>query len=232
MIDSTRDIQKLSREMDIPLNATIELLTECNLRCIHCYIPNHSEKGLEDYQLFSLFRELREMHTLYLNLTGGEIFLKKNIMGLLEEARNMGFSVSLLSNATQIDERIIRRLAELRISSFGTTLFSLDSSIHDAITRVSGSLEKALLNIALLKEYNIKVEIKTPIMRQNLLHYGRIEHFCDENGFLFNPTPTITSKNDGDNSVKKSCVDDEQMDAIADMILRRTSETAEKILKT
>ena len=27
-----------------PVSAVIELLTECNLRCKHCYIPSHTNK--------------------------------------------------------------------------------------------------------------------------------------------------------------------------------------------
>lgn len=143
----------------------------------------------------------------------------------------MGFSVNLLSNATQMDESTIQKLADLHISSFGTTLFSLKPSVHDAITGVNGSLTKTLSNIALLKEYSINIEVKTPIMKTNQLHYGEVQQFCDENGFSFTPTPTITSRTNGDTSTWKLRVADEHLDAIAEMIMRRTSEAAEAILR-
>lgn len=66
MIASKRGIQEISREANIPMNVTLELLTECNLQCIHCYIPKHTEKGLDDHLLVELLRELREMGALYL----------------------------------------------------------------------------------------------------------------------------------------------------------------------
>jgi len=39
-------VQKAYNER-IPLIATIEILTLCNLKCLHCYIPEHNNMGLE-----------------------------------------------------------------------------------------------------------------------------------------------------------------------------------------
>lgn len=44
-----------------PVSAVIELLTECNLRCKHCYIPSHTNKGMSTEKIKSLLYELHAM---------------------------------------------------------------------------------------------------------------------------------------------------------------------------
>ncbi len=38
---SFSDLIKKAREHTVPLHATVELLSQCNLHCEHCYIPRH-----------------------------------------------------------------------------------------------------------------------------------------------------------------------------------------------
>lgn len=97
----------------VPQSVTIELLTLCNLKCEHCYIPEHNNSGLDYLILKDLFKQLRKMGSLNLVLTGGEIFLRKDIITLVELARTLGFRVSLLSNSTMITDEQINQLSNL-----------------------------------------------------------------------------------------------------------------------
>ena len=58
-----------------PVSAIIELLTQCNLRCKHCYIPAHTNAGIKSEKVKELLYELHDMGTLNISFTGGEIFL-------------------------------------------------------------------------------------------------------------------------------------------------------------
>ena len=64
-----------------PVSVMIELLTSCNLRCEHCYIPDYYDNGFSIEQIFKLLGQLREMGIQkYLLLAekylSGKIFLK------------------------------------------------------------------------------------------------------------------------------------------------------------
>lgn len=182
----------------IPASVTIELLTRCNLRCVHCYINDYSHRGLPVEHLNSLFKKLRKLGTYRLNFTGGEIFLYDNILDLIRMARQMGFSVNLLSNATLLDDNLIKKLSNMRISSFGTTVFSMSDKVHDSITSQKGSLIKTLKSVENLKKHGITVEIKTPIMEANKTSYYDVFSFSRENNFGFSPSVTITPKLNGE----------------------------------
>ncbi|WP_338547143.1 PqqD family peptide modification chaperone [Emergencia sp. JLR.KK010] len=175
-----------------------ELLTKCNWKCKHCYIPEHSEDGLSTEKIISLIREARTMGALNITFTGGEIFLRKDIMQLIRTARELYCSVSLLSNASLLDEKIVEELSRLYINNYSLTIFSLNEQIHDGITGIKGSLEDVLRNIRLLKKYEIPVTIKTPILKDNYKFYNEVKEFASKIDCTFSMSPTIFSKSNGD----------------------------------
>lgn len=191
-------LEDVAIDNNVPLKVTIELLTKCNWRCKHCYIPNHNNNGINFEDLRNLLYELRDLGTLEVTFTGGEIFLRKDIFEIIELARSLHFRVNLLSNASLLDEEKIIKLSKLNIRIFSTTVFSMEDSVHDYITNSRGALKKTLDNILLMKKYNIPIKIKTPIMKYNTFDYRKIKEFCEYNNFKFQADTAITIKNDGD----------------------------------
>lgn len=182
----------------IAATAVIELLTKCNLKCEHCYIPKHNSWGLSTEQLKALLIQLRNMGTVNVLFTGGEIFLRKDIFELIEFARKLHLRVTLLSNATLLNDELIHSLAELYITEFSTTIFSMNKSVNDSITQVSGSLEQILENVRKLSAAGIKTKIKMPVMKKNASSYDDVRAFCDATNLEFMPTFSISSKMNGE----------------------------------
>jgi MoaA/NifB/PqqE/SkfB family radical SAM enzyme len=200
---STIDISALSEKckQDKRLfNVLIVLLSACNQECIHCYIPEHKNIGLPLDVVKRIIDEARELGALNVTLTGGEIFVRKDIFNIIEYAKNKGMRVFLMSNASMPTKEQIKKLYELGIAEFSTTLFSMDEHIHDKITLCPGSWAQTMRNIKRLKEYNIPVTVKTPLMEMNKHAYKDVEKFAEENGFNFMSTTTIFAKSDGDTS--------------------------------
>lgn len=185
-----------------PVSVVIELLTKCNLNCEHCYLPNHKNSGMDTEKVKNLLFELRQMGVVNVLFTGGEILLRYDIFELIETARSLYMRVTILSNGTLLDFEKVERLSKLYITGFSTTMFSLKSNIHDSITGVNGSLDSLLSNLQLLKEHKIRVKVKMPIMKSNGSCVNEVRRYCEQNKFEFLSSPTIYSKNDGDESPK------------------------------
>ena len=192
------DVYKLGYENEIPISITVELLTKCNFDCKHCYIPEHVHEGLSKEALFKLFEELKELGTLDLNLTGGEIFLRKDIMEIIRKARELGFSVSLLSNGSLITESIAKELQELHIKTFSITLFSMNNRTNDRITGIESSWKQVMKGIEILTKYGVTVDLKTPILSDNTMDFIEVHEYCVENDFQFTASSTLFPKTDGD----------------------------------
>lgn len=191
------DLYREAHDRNHLLSVMIELLTVCNLRCKHCYIPQHDNWGMTTEQILSLIKDLRKAGVLNVSLTGGEIFLRDDIFEIIEAIRKQHMRVFLLSNITTLDEEKIKKLAKLNVTEVSTSVYSLNSEIHDKITTVKGSLDKTLENLELLKKYGIKVLIKTPLMEDNRFAYKDIIKYCDKNQFEFLPGTIIFAKSDG-----------------------------------
>lgn len=182
----------------IPLNAQIELLNMCNMNCKHCYIPQHENMGLSTQKVKSLVNELQEMGMLNLVLTGGEIFLREDIFELIEYIRHKHISLTLLTNASLLNEDKIQRLSKYSIHSIGVSLYSLNVDIYNDITQTKEHFNKVLENLMLLKKYRIRVRINMPLMKLNYL-YDEVKRFCINNGFSFRPSTIILPQTNGGN---------------------------------
>ena len=195
----------------VPFTAVIELLTLCNFRCEHCYIPHRASAGMKADVVKKLLNDLRNMGTFSVLFTGGEVFLRDDIFDIIAYARSLHMRVTILSNASLLNESKIEKLSNLCITEFSTTIFSLIPDINDSITGKDESLKPILENLELLRRAQIKVRVKMPIMKKNAASYEMIRDYCTEKQFEFMPSFTISSKLDGEDSAKDLRVEKEDL---------------------
>lgn len=163
------------------MSIQFELTSRCNERCIHCYIPNAKKDNGIDLP-FSLFKkvidEFSVMGGLQVSLSGGEIFLHDNIMEMIRYCRVKDMQISLLSNLISLDIEQVKVIKEANISVIQASLYSMDSEIHDSITKVKGSYNKTRSAIELLVKENIPVMISCPLMKANATSYRKILEYA------------------------------------------------------
>ncbi len=183
---------------NIPVDVSIELTHHCNFRCQHCYIPDFcAPDRLSTERLFSLLEELVDAGTLFLTLTGGELFLRRDWLTVARRARELGFALRLFSNGTLIDDDVADQIAALP-AAVEISLYSMDEATFEEITRRRGSLAKTLRGIELLRERNVEVLLKTPMMTHNYRHLDAIAAYAERVGAGFSASPTIMARKDGD----------------------------------
>ncbi|OWA35303.1 hypothetical protein B9G55_11660 [Saccharibacillus sp. O16] len=217
---SYNDIYGLADHYNIPLAVTIELNTTCNLRCKHCYIPEHNNVGLSFDEISSMLHQLRALGTFELVFTGGEIFARRDIMDIIRMAREMHFEVILFTNVTLLNPKMINELKELYVTMVSTTIFSLDPEIHDGITKVKNSLHTALKNLQLLKEAGVPVEVKTILLSDNYNSFLELETYCKNEGFRYIATPYVFAKSDQSAEPTKLRMTSEQMEEVMEDVDR------------
>lgn len=204
-------LYKLAHDNIIPINLMVELLTNCNERCKHCYISSFEHKGLSTDDLKRVIFQFRKLGGLNLSFTGGEIFLRPDLFELIKYARSLYLRVFLLTNGTLINEDVAKRLKELNVAELSISLYSMDEAIHDKVTGVKNSLKRTLLGISFASKYNIPIVIKTPIMTINKDSYRDVKKFCDENNYEFIASALIFSKNDGCKKPKELNISGEEL---------------------
>src|ERR1700760_2290774 len=86
----------------IPLGVHIDLTWRCNERCIHCYLDHEDAAELTLDELRTLLDSLAEAGVFFLTLSGGEIFLRKDLEQIVAHARACSFDIKLKTNALLI----------------------------------------------------------------------------------------------------------------------------------
>lgn len=212
------DVFKLADVCEIPASVTIEVTTACNLRCTHCYIPNHGNAELSFDTLAQIFYQLRELGTFELVLTGGEIFCRSDGIKIIELARKLGFDVIVFTNSTMIDKGLAQNLSELYVGLVSTSIYSMDECIHDEITGQSGSLKATLKGLSFLQEYGVPVEVKTMIMQHNYHSINQIYDYCVKNGFGYVASPFIFCMSDKNRSPLQYRINGEKLKEIVPLL--------------
>jgi radical SAM protein with 4Fe4S-binding SPASM domain len=188
-------------ELGVPLSAQIDLTYRCNERCVHCYLDHDDHGEMTTGELKTLLDELASAGVLFLTLSGGEILLRKDFFEILKYARELSFCVKLKSNAILIREAEAARIRALNVDSIQVSIYSHRPEVHDAITKVPGSLKRSLDAIRFLKAHGLKVIVADVLMLQNAEDYPHVRALAGELGAEFTLDPTITPKMDGDRSV-------------------------------
>ncbi len=187
--------------LGVPLSVHFDLTWRCNERCIHCYLDHDDHGEVTTAEVKHILDQLASAGTFFLILSGGEPMLRQDFFELVEYARRVMFSVKIKTNGMLIGERQAERLRELAIESVQISVYSHRSEVHDAITKVRGSLQRTLSGIRLLRDRGVQVSMAGVLMRQNMADYKEVQRLAESMGVGFTLDPTITPKLDGDTSI-------------------------------
>jgi radical SAM protein with 4Fe4S-binding SPASM domain len=180
-----------------PLSVHFDLTYRCNERCVHCYLDHDDHGELTTAECLAVLDELAKAGTLFLTFSGGEIFLRPDLYEILAAARRLHFDVSLKSNALMVTPERAARLRELGVRRVQISVYSDIPEVHDAITKVPGSLERTLAAIPALLEHGLQVKLACPLMQENLLAYRGVMALAERLGVPYILDLTITPMMDG-----------------------------------
>ncbi len=180
-----------------PLSVHFDLTYRCNERCVHCYLDHDDHGELTTAECLAVMEELARAGTLFLTFSGGEIFLRLDLYEILAAARRLHFDVSLKTNALLVTQERAARLREFGVRRVQISVYSDIPEVHDAITKVPGSLQRTLATIPLLLEQGLQVKLACPLMRENLLAYRGVMALAEKIGAPYVLDLTITPMMDG-----------------------------------
>jgi len=193
-----------------PFLVTINITRRCNLKCKMCGIKR-SEKTREQEltleEIKKLIDELKELKVGIISISGGEIFLRKDIFEIIEYVKKNGMFLNLSTNGTLINRKIAKRLLNLKVDSITISLDGAKAETHDSIRNVKGAYKKTIKTLKLFSEIcknsNTIIDIVTLISAHNIheildiinlvqklgldsigfipLHNGKIKHIWTKN---------------------------------------------------
>src|ERR1700681_4582148 len=144
----------------------------------------------------------------YLTVSGGEILMGRDFFEILEYARLRTFCIKLKTNGILIRKQEADRIKSLGVESVQISIYSHIPEVHDAITKLPGSLADSIEAIRRLRAHGIHVVMANVLMVKNADDYTGVRALAAELGAQFIMDPTITPMMDGDRGVLSLNVDE------------------------
>jgi AdoMet-dependent heme synthase len=194
-------------KLNIPLSVQLDLTYRCNERCVHCYLDHDDHGEMTTAEITDLLDQMADAGVFYLTLSGGEILMRRDFFQILEHARLRTFCVKLKTNGVMIRAKEAKRLRALGVESIQISIYSHRPEVHDAITKVPGSLRNSIEAVRFLRTQGLHVVLANVLMVQNAADYKGVRALAAELGVRCSLDPTVTPMMDGDRSILSLNVD-------------------------
>ena len=182
----SQGIQNRLIHQRVPLCAAIEVTHRCPLECVHCYnnlpIADHEARTSElTYdEHCHILDEIVASGCLWLLYTGGEIFARQDFLDIYTYAKQKGLLITLFTNGTLITPKIADYLAVWRPFSIEVTLYGRSQETYERITGVTGSYERCMQGVRMLKERGLPLKLKTMAIATNKHELWDMKRFVEE----------------------------------------------------
>ncbi|NNF35264.1 MAG: GTP 3',8-cyclase MoaA [Saprospiraceae bacterium] len=146
----------------------IGVTDRCNLRCRYCMpeegIDFSKRKDLMSYEeIIKLSKIFRDLGIQKVRITGGEPFVRKDMMHLITELHSIFPTLHITTNATLL-QHYLEELKSLKIGGLNISLDTLDRNKFHLITR-RDTFNRVIDNIYKSVEANIPTKINMVVMK-------------------------------------------------------------------
>lgn len=169
----------------------LHLTERCNLRCKHCYQTGKSMDEMSFSEIKEAVTEisdtLAEWESVYgirysksFNVTGGEPFLRNDILDVIREIKDQGFGLYLLTNGIFVDEKKAKALSDLNVNGVQVSIEGPEE-VHDSI-RGKGSYSVSMKGVRYLLDAGLNVTMNVTLSSMNADYFMDIIDMATRKG--------------------------------------------------
>ena len=146
-----------------PLSCFWNFTSACNFRCVHCLYNDteySSENDLSHEEVLKLTDEIiNDFGITFVALSGGEIFMRPDIIDVVRKLKENNVAVRLQTNAALINDKQIDEIAELFNPYTDSIHISVDGATHETFKKIRQTdlFEKITGNIKKLTSKGVRV---------------------------------------------------------------------------
>ena len=209
--------KRLARNELYPPCMFISLTNTCNLRCQGCWVEKEGKaRHLSAESVDALIESGKKQNAYYYTLLGGEPFLHKDLMNILERHSDCYFQV--ITNGMFFTEANVKKMRKL---GNVTPLISIDGMEEQNDMRRGEGVFKAIdRGLALLKKYKLFYGVATTATGKNMdevMGDEYVQHFIDRGAmylwyYIYRPV--------GEESHPEYCMQKEQIVDMRHRLLR------------
>ncbi|MCL2784383.1 MAG: TIGR04053 family radical SAM/SPASM domain-containing protein [Propionibacteriaceae bacterium] len=156
-----------------PMIVYWELTNACALACRHCRataMPDPAPGELTTAQAIDVLDQVLEFGepTPHVTMTGGDPLQRKDLVTLLDAARERGLGVSLAPAVTELLTK--ERLTEVKehgVQAISLSLDGVDAASHDGLRGVPGTFDMTMRALDIAAEVGLPVQVNTLVCEAN-----------------------------------------------------------------
>lgn len=171
----------------IPLHGTFELTGRCNLSCKMCLVRvdhkkmrelNIHERTAEEW--IHMADQAAKAGTIGLLLTGGEVMLRPDFCEIYESIAQMGFVLSVYTNATMVTDKIMELFQRYPPHKIGVTMYGASNQTYERLCGCTGGFSSFEDGIDRLSSLPSLLELRTTIVKDNRKDLEAMNNFIKE----------------------------------------------------
>lgn len=177
----------LPRYFRSPVFVLWELTDKCNLSCIHCYYNSNRrfDSELTTKQALNIIEQLAKLKVFEVYLTGGEALLRDDWPILIGRLREKNIQVGIITNGTQIDRHVAKKLARFKIKWVQISIDGSSPEVHDKIRGLAGGWQKSIDAISYLRENNVRTHVSFVPTSLNFSDVKNVIALCAKMGLEY-----------------------------------------------
>ena len=171
------------RGLRAPVNVTWEITLKCNLHCAHCLSDAGTTSGneLTTGECRQLVDQLTALKVFQVNIGGGEPFMRKDFLDLLDYCHEKDLVTCVSTNGMLIDNGLAKRLSRLKMLYLQVSLDGATPEVNDQI-RGKGTYKKILNAIECLASQGAAFSINAVLTRLNFPQLESLRDMAKEYG--------------------------------------------------
>lgn len=207
VLDFATDKRSLWEKNHQLYSVIFELTPKCNFNCVHCYLhDHHAAKELPFQEIIRIIDILYEKEVLFLTLTGGDVFTRKDFLDIYLYAKKKGFIIEIYTNGALISQEAIQIFSKYPPLLIDISLYGSCEETYKKVTGVAGAFNKIMSNIKALLDVGVRVSLKAPILNLYYSELPQIKAIAESFDIPFRTGFEIFPSIDNDDSVQQYAV--------------------------
>lgn len=181
----------------IPISGTFELTPRCNFNCRMCYvhleeneIPRYGRE-LSAKEWIRIAEEAKAAGTTWLCITGGEPLMHPEFETIWKTLDQMGFFITLQTNASMIRGNILKLLQEYPPWIAKVTLYGSNNEVYEAVCGEKNGFDRVNTGIENLLKLKIPVQLVSTVVKQNSDDIRQMAYYAFAHGLPWTATKDV-----------------------------------------
>lgn len=190
----------------IPISGTFELTPRCNFNCRMCYVHLKPEqiprygRELSAREWLRIAEEAKAAGTTWLCITGGEPLMHPEFESIYRELTQMGFFITLQTNASLIRGRMAGLLKECPPRGVKVTLYGASDETYENVCGIKEGFKRVNEGLQTLKALKIPIQLISTVIRQNLEDVEKMAFYAYINKMPWGATGSVKASARGADS--------------------------------